>query len=160
MAWLNNVFNFLAGGQYEQSPAPLTSGATGPLLVDRYKRLIVVAAPPGSTISTGENNWYVSNSAGEYQGAVKTTPGTFFWMYGFNRGASDRFLMLFNLSSVPSDGTAPWMTPIPIISLQPFSFEMPRGRNFSTGLVWAVSTTGDTLTKDTGATVHLTTEYL
>lgn len=64
-----------------------------------------------------------------------------------NASGATRYLLLFNTSAVPADGSAPSLIPIPILNGATVSITYPEGgRYLSTGLSWCSSTTQATKT--------------
>jgi hypothetical protein len=59
--------------------------------------------------------------------------------------SADRYLMLFNATSLPANGTAPVRPAVKLSPDQEFALDMP-DVDFTTGLVWALSTSEVTLT--------------
>lgn len=158
MAWLNNVFNFLAGGQYTQAPVAVTTGTTAPLLIDAYGRLVTVSVGAGTPVATGGSSFYDTTVLAP-SGVIKASSGSLYLVVGANESANKRWLMLFNATSLPVNGTAP-VYQFPVPTLAPFSLDLPRGRTFSTGIVWAASSTAATLTVDVATPFWLNAEYV
>ena len=151
MAWIGNIFNFLAGGQYTTSPAPITPGSSGPLLCDQYGRLVVLTSPVGAPVNTGTT--WVDPAIGTpltYQRVVSATAKSLYLAFGMNEGTSDRWFMLFDSSALPSPGAQPTVA-FKVPAGQPFSLEFTRPRAFLNGIAWNISSTAGTLTSDTAA---------
>lgn len=91
---------------------------------------------------------------------IRGKPGKLISVDGFNNAVATRYIMLFNGTAVPANGTVPYVTPIAVSTGANFSFTMPGGRlSFPTGIVWASSTTATSLTITVGADVWLTAAY-
>ena len=155
--WLGTVFNFLAGAQYSSNPTPIADGSTGPLLVDKYGRLVMVAVGPGSAVSSGANTW---RDAGAYanSGVVKASAGTLYLLFGPSGSASKRWLQIFDLAAVPANGVAP-IFEVPVSPGAVANLDLPRGRSFVNGICWAGSTTSGTLTVATDTPFWINAEY-
>ena len=73
-----------------------------------------------------------------------------------NNGASDRWWMLFNATSVPANGT------VPVFAVRVNAgdqLSVPLDYRFATGVTWQASSTSATLTADTSATLGVKLEY-
>lgn len=160
--WMTQVFSFLAGGAYQTAPDPIVVGSSGPMAIDQYGRLIVVPAAMGTAFGVAAPSWY--NEADTYQGIIDTGVGTMHGFFASNEGASKVWLMFFDSATVPADGAEPILPGIPLLladttNVGTASAEFTRGRGYTTGLCWAISSTPDTLTIDNTATVGLAVEY-
>lgn len=93
---------------------------------------------------------------------VKASPGSLLSVYASNINAAIRYLLLHNKASAPAGADVPLMAfPIPAgSSTAPASiildgdFWGAAGFYFSTGLGWAISTTGATFTDSATASEH------
>ena len=157
-AWFGQIFNFLAGGQYNSSPTAITPGSTGPVMVDQYGRLYTAPFVPVAGVSLG-TTWADSGALVNSLN-VKTTPGNLLQVVGFNDTASVVYLHIFNAASLPANGTAP-RTAFKIAANANFSFDLSaRSRSFATGIVLAGSTTSATLTVSTNTPLFIGAEYV
>ena len=142
-AWLNQVFNFLAGAQYATSPSAITPGSSGPLLCDQYARLYTVPFVP--VAGTPHGTLWADSGALVTSLTVKSTPGNVLQLIGYNAGAAG-FIQVHNAVSLPTNGTAPVYT-FPVPAGVAFSLDLSaRPRSFATGIVVVLSSTGPTLT--------------
>lgn len=143
-SWLTNVFNFAVGAQYNPAPTPIGIGSTGPALCDQYGRLQVVAgaALPGVSVGT---SWY-DPAALRNSDVIKASAGNLYQLIAANESPAKRWIMLFDATTVPSLGAIPKMQ-FPVASGSVLSLDLSaRSRVFSTGIVWASSTTVASLT--------------
>lgn len=83
----------------------------------------------------------------EASSVTKSTKGKLWKAYGFHTNASLRYIQFFQASSLPTDGTIPWIS-IPLSQYQTFDLDYTNigGTEFTTGLVWCLSTTAATKT--------------
>lgn len=79
-------------------------------------------------------------------GVLSASSATLVGLYGQNRSASTRYIFLLDAASLPADGALPCAVPIPVSAGGTFSFEPAGGIYGAAGLVWASSSTNDTLT--------------
>jgi len=63
-----------------------------------------------------------------------------------NLNAAARWLMIFNAAALPANGTVPDLLILPLAAGEIKTYAPPAPVYFSTGLVWAMSTTDTTLT--------------
>jgi len=78
-------------------------------------------------------------------GVIQTKPGTMTWVIASNSHATDTFyLLFFNAIAVPGAGTATNMVAIPVLAQTAVFLPVPK--QFTTGIVWACSSTPATLT--------------
>jgi hypothetical protein len=146
-AWINTIFNFLAGGQYNSSPQTIGNGQTGPLQTDQYSRLLTVPAPAIAGVSTGTT---LGASILAPSQAVKTSPGSLYQLNGSNPSANGRWIYVFDLVAVPANGTSPTVVPQYVAPNASFFYDYRLNpRVFATGIVWAISTSGTSFTLDT-----------
>lgn len=78
-------------------------------------------------------------------------------VFGSNEGAAARWLMIFNQSGVPANGTEPRYA-IAVPAGQSFSLSLAEPRFFHNGIVWMVSSTAGSLTLDAAATFRVNAE--
>lgn len=84
------------------------------------------------------------STAYEASRVLSTTPCTLKSVTVTNKAASDRFLMLFDATSLPGDGAVPNFPPVQIPSKATGEYDGPEA--LAVGLVAALSSTEDTLT--------------
>ena len=89
---------------------------------------------------------------------VNTGDTTMVQIFGHNLEAAANFLFIFDLAALPADGATPDISPLPLAAAQPFSLTVPPNL-FTTGLVWANSSTDTTLTVSVGLGANSTTWY-
>jgi hypothetical protein len=153
-SWLTNVLNFIAGVQYQSVPGTISDGANGPMQSDRYGRPVMNIAAYGGDAGT---SWWDSTALG-YQGTAKVGSAKLWQVIATNEGASKRWLMLFDATALPGNGTAPKFQ-LPMSSGQIMSLPPACPRTFATGIFWAVSSTAGTLTLDNTATFFVNVEF-
>lgn len=102
--------------------------------------------PPWGRRTAQDSEWISSEKAENFHlvsnGAVRV-----FQLYVTNvNGANTMFLQIFDSPKIPQAGDDPLdVLPLPIAGAAGWAFG-ERGRVFKNGFVWAVSTTGATLT--------------
>jgi hypothetical protein len=157
-AWLTNVFNFLAGGQYNASLTPVSSGQSQPLDADAYGRLRTIPGQPVAGVDYGTS--WMDSSALVNSMVVKVGAGNVLQVIGFNDSGSNVYLQLFNATSLPGNGTAPRYS-FKIAANANFSLDLTaRARPFATGIVLAGSTTPATLTVTASPALWMNAEYV
>lgn len=140
MAWLDTIFKFIGHARRNTVTPSVTNGSTSELQCDEQGRLLV-------NTSVANKVWShppTASSAKEASRIVKASSGVLYSFVAYNANASKRWLQFFNSTTVPSNGALPRLVvPIEADGIASGGFEsMP----FATGLVWALSTTEDTLT--------------
>lgn len=100
-----------------------------------------VAPTPTGAASTAPNN--NTTAAAAASAVVKASAGVCYGASGVNPAAATRFIMFFDAVVVPADGA---VTPAFIVQVPAntgWSYDAGTfGRKFTTGIVWAASTTG------------------
>lgn len=76
-----------------------------------------------------------------------------------NEGAAKIWVMLFDSTTLPSNGTSPVLIPIPLYPNQDATWPLRPARQFVDGVYWAASSTAGTLTYASSATVSVTMSY-
>lgn len=126
--------------------------------VDGYAQEVAVSGfIPSITLGNLTN---YTTGALEASAVVKASAGKLFVISGFNTSASDRYIHVFNATSLPADTTIPLFTMIALAG-STFGYTAPNlyGRYFSTGIVIATSSTLATLTVG-AAEMHVDVNYL
>lgn len=73
-------------------------------------------------------------------------------------GITDRCAMLFDATSLPANGTDPvWR--FPVVGSKAAAYAFPRGLEFTTGIVVALSSTWDDLTVTVGLEAYFHAQY-
>ncbi len=150
---IGRLLNLLSRGRYRESAVVLADGETNELALSRDGRLLVSDRDPSAVL--------VSRSPSlESYHRVKVGAGSLLSLTGSTEATDVRWLMLFDSDdNPPADNT----DPLECYRLAPgstFSYEPPSGRlDFSTGLVWAISTAADTLALDAVNTTRLVVAY-
>jgi hypothetical protein len=130
---------------------------------------------PSTTISlsTGINNdlQQYDSQASLNNDVISATPAKLSSLIARNKSSSlTLFLMLFDATAVPvAPGTTPKMMPIPIPPGLPATLDATEqgvgnpgigvDMPFTSGIVWAASTTPDTLTVDTTNSIWVTARF-
>jgi hypothetical protein len=133
--------------------------------------LALFAGPAHAQTTAPTVNWYETSTAGGTENSATIHIGRtlLYSMACFNYDTSNpKVVMLFDAASVPANSTVATMGEIPL-SAAPGSAQPSQnsitiaqgGLPFWTGLTFAVSTTGKTLTVDTttGGNVHCVASY-
>jgi hypothetical protein len=154
-SWTDLVHKFLGHGKYNATLPTYNDGQAAEVQTDSRGRIITVSATP--TNSTVGTTWSDEISAGAQAKLVTATANKSF-VGGFwtNTEPVSGYVMLFNLAStgsLSSGVTEPFMAPIPIAANGFVAVSLPRARVFSTGIVWAISSTPDVYTSSTAAAV-------
>lgn len=111
--------------------------------------------------------WTVNGAQGGIPVIAGTVTGantiTLLRLWGYNYGVQPGYLMLFDTSTVitPANGTAPTYV-VGYVPVQgTFSLDVETtGLPFSQGCTYVMSSTGDTLTTQPGATINVSAEFL
>ena len=104
--------------------------------------------------------WYDTGGSAEDSAIIATTTATLYMLRVLINTENDRYLMIFNNTSLPANGTAPdHRAFVPGLGEAMESLG-PYGRKFSTGMVVALSSTRDTLTVTTGSEGFFHVGYL
>lgn len=88
----------------------------------------------------------VSSSAYEKSHVVSNAPCTLVSWGVTNKGVSDLWLLVFDATALPANGTVPSRRPIPVPAGYPGGDERARGTSLAVGCVLALSTTSSSLT--------------
>lgn len=107
-----------------------------------------VVATKYAAESTTSDYSEVASTAAEASKVVKASAGRLYSVSVSNANAATRYLMVFNATSLPGNGTVPVFTPIKVSTGdqgQAAFFDI-NGKYFSTGIVVAMSSTQNTLT--------------
>ena len=90
---------------------------------------------------------YFSSGALAASGVISAIRSYLFSIQGYNNNAGAQWIMLFNSTAVPADGTAPVMFPLRVQGQSNFILDLDMiGRFFATGIAWSNSTTVSTKT--------------
>lgn len=135
MAWLDEILRFVA---HARRP----DGSLDECRLDGDGNLrVAIATEPLEPV------WDDSPSFAA-QRVVKAAGGTLFHLSGYSE--SNGYLHVFDAAALPANGTAPTLAPVLLWAGWSVTLPLPpRGRVFKIGIVWAVSSTADTLTLDT-----------
>lgn len=134
MAWLDEILQFVAHGRKPD-------GSLAECRLDGDGSLRVTLASEAIEPAWDDSPGFVAHRV------VKTTPCTLLHLSGYSE--SNGFLHVFDAAALPPNGTKPSHAPVLIWSWWQIALPLPsRGRPFKTGLVWAVSTTAESLTLD------------
>jgi len=152
-------------GQFFTVPAPLQEGQPCYPLVDINRRLIVSVAA-GSLVGSGlavQVRQLPVDLARHVQGPANTGviangQATLWFIYANSTVNQNRWLHLFDAAAVPIDGSTPLeILQIPTRNNGGAFLEFPM--HFTTGVIWAASTTMDTLTISAGTPLVVRARY-
>jgi hypothetical protein len=149
MSWPDTIFKWLAYGEYNLTLPTTTTGNPQRLQCDKNGRLLIAKQSDTS---------YVRSTSLENSHVVKTSAGTLYELHGFNDGSVTLYLMLFNTTSVPANGTAP-LERFRIPAGGSIAYSPGQPISLGTGIVWAASTTPNTLTIDTASKSYVSVAY-
>ncbi len=141
--FFQSVFNFLSHGRFNTTLPTVASGATSELQCDANGRLIVNVGASVDPGATGARSRYATDAAGTVGEIIATQAKDLVEIMGQNMSANARFFQVFNRTDSPSAGAEPVIT-YRVEANGFFSFgyqSLPIA--FSTGIVWAVSTSHD-----------------
>lgn len=154
MGWEKAIFNWLGSGRYNPTPPTLSPGALGEFQLDANGSLKVRFADP-------RVQWADPTSLAS-SGIIKTSAGTLYQMFGSNEGYTTTWVQIFDAAAIPNGdgegGPVPLFT-IPVEPSATFSLELPRGRAFANGIVWAASQAPASLSFDPYAQVWVNAEF-
>lgn len=163
MSWTDTVHKFLAHLTYNATLPTYTDGQTAEAQSDSRGRLIVsVGAATVPTSTTAGTTWSDTLAADDKGTIVGSAKSLLFAQFQSTHG-SPGWIQLFNLAahaSLSSGVTVPTMVPIPIAANGTVNIDLPRGRAFSAGIVWAFSSTPLVYTADAAATIVVSAEYI
>lgn len=134
MAWLDEILQFVAHGRKPD-------GSLAECRLDNDGNLRVAVSG-----EVGDAPWDDSPGFAAHR-VVKASPGTLLFLSCF--AESSGYLHVFDNKALPPNGTKPTLAPMPLWWGWSMTLPLPaRGRAFKNGLVWAVSSTAETLTLD------------
>jgi hypothetical protein len=106
------------------------------------------------------------SQAGMNSRAVYPNPCTFLRAFATNTSGSNLYLMVFDATSLPTNGTAPRIRPVLVAANSQATLDISLlqalglyGLMLNTGLVWAASTTAGTLTADGTNSMWVTAQF-
>ncbi len=136
----------------------LVDAATGKPAASSVSGEITATIAPGSDGQTLRATWWVAQSGAE--GLAARGQQRVLTLDGYNGGASNAWIMVFDGLVRPADGTPPVMARP--AAPYPRSFRLRRfdTRGFIRGVYWAASSTPLLLTFDPSATLRVDTELL
>lgn len=146
------IFQWMGFARYNTSPQVTANGQPQELQSDVNGNLLVNVASYGGASPA---SW--TDTVNTYQQVVKNAAGKLYSMSGSNEGTTKRWIQIFDAVAVPSNGAVPKMQ-LAVFAGGTFSIDLPRGRAFSSGIVWAISSTTASLTIDNAATFFVNAE--
>lgn len=134
MAWLDEILQFVAHGRKPD-------GSLSECRLDTDGNLRVTIAAESIEPAWDDSPGLVASRV------VKASPCMLLHLSGYSE--SSGYLHIFDATALPANGTKPTIAPIAIWWGWTLTAPLPpRGRVFKNGIVWAVSTTAETLTLD------------
>lgn len=133
---------FILGVQSLTRTARSADGDYTPVAVDAAGAAFTAVVPEANSA------WACTNygAMAAASGVIKASPGKLYGVTLTNDNAAARYIQFFNLTAVPANATVPMFTiKLGIGAVTQLDFSM-MGKYFSTGICWANSTTGATLT--------------
>jgi hypothetical protein len=156
-----DLIAFLMKGRYNASPDPIDDGQVGEVQLDANGAIKVNVT--SGTVSAGEpadaSVAQVTDLA--YGQVVKASAGKLIEIVGFNNSASDRYLIICNSTTIPTDTTATTSSTYKVFLVPggaPFSYSPPRPLVLGTGISWVCSSTRATVTRATD--MYAVAQYL
>ena len=163
MAWTDTVHLFKGHGVYNATLPTKTDGQTEALQLDSRGRLIVSVGADTVLTSTTAGTTWVDQLTATHKNAIVASSKALLFAQFQSTYATGGWIQLFNLAahaSLSTGVTVPTMVPIPIAAYGTVNIELPRGRAFSSGIVWAYSSTALVWTEVAAATVVVSAEYV
>jgi hypothetical protein len=134
MAWIDEILRFVAHGRKPD-------GSLDECRLDGDGNLRVTLASDAVAPAWDDSPGFVASRV------VKATTTTLLYLGGL--GDSEGYLLVFDANALPPNGTKPTLAPLPSGVGVPLQLPLPpRGRVFKYGVVWAVSSTAESLTLD------------
>jgi hypothetical protein len=134
------VFENIVGGQTVEATAVTLVNASG----------VPVSGSSGLTVTpalgAGASALRVNSTVFESGKVIKNSAGTLISLQGYTNSSTDQYLLFFDSTTVPANGTTPvWF--VPIVANSYFAIEVPlTGIPFTTGISVSNSTTIPTKT--------------
>lgn len=161
--WTDLVHKFLGHAKYNATLPTYTDGQTAEMQADSRGRLrTVLESITGVATSTTAGTTWVDSYTADDSGTISASPKALLGAYFTSTYAASGFIQLHNLAahgSLSSGATVPLFS-IPIDANGFAAIDLPRGRAFSTGIVWAFSSTANVYTAVAAATVVGSAEYI
>lgn len=148
MSLLDRIFPWLGHGRYQASPPTLVDQAVAAFRLDALGRLLVTFEGEAAIA------WTQVSSTGTYA-VVRSSAGIVGGLYAASLVEDDTYLQLFNLAAGPPAGGATPAHVFPLVAGGVVSIEVLAGLSFSTGCVWAISSTPTTYTAVGGSPAHV-----
>jgi hypothetical protein len=148
---ITQLLNLLFWGQYRGTQAPLKDGEVAAARLTRDGAWLVSGQDDAAVLRATTTAFAASK-------VVKTSAGALRCIEGTYKGTDDVYLMLFDATSLPANGTAPIAGQQYLLTKGPFTLAPFSPLAFETGLVVALSTTPDTLAI-AGTHLNLTAYY-
>lgn len=163
--FIDLVHKWLGHGQYNATLPTATDGLVVPAQCDSRGRLIVaLGADTGVATETSTGTTWVHLHAPDDKALVTATANKGLCFFYFQSTyASAGFMQFHNLAatgSLVSTTSVPHIASIAIPANGLVSFAFPRARMFSTGIVWAFSSTANVYTEVAAATVCASVEIV
>lgn len=161
VSWTSTIFKWLAHARYNLTPSTAADNGVHELQCDSKGALHVRIQAEGPESGTsGASSWSPpATNAYEYRRAVKASAGILRHIEGFNNGASTRYFQVFDSPTEPSANTVPKLC-FSVAANTNFSWDLARGRSFTTGIYVGVSTDGTGYVVDAAATFFFVAEYV
>lgn len=161
MAWTDTVHKFLGHGKYNATLPTYSDGQTAEAQCDSRGRVLVTlasdaSAPPTST-SAGTTWGKTTGLTATHRELITATDSKgLLYLRLRSTYASAGYIQLHDLNAVAdlvSATSVPIGPSFDIASNGTVEIEYPRARMFTSGIVWAFSTTPNVYTQDASATV-------
>jgi len=134
MAWLDEILQFVAHGRKPD-------GSLSECRLDAEGNVRVALASDSIEPAWDDSPGFVP------QRVVRASPSTLLFLSCF--AESSGYLHVFDAKELPANGTKPTLAPMQLWWGWSTTLPLPvRGRAFKNGIVWAVSSTAETLTLD------------
>jgi hypothetical protein len=167
MSWTDTVHKFLAHLSYNTTLPTYTDGQTAEAQSDSRGRLIVsvgaTSGAPPTSVTAGTTWVDTASMTPSYRGLISASASSLLFAQFQSTYGIGGYIQLHNLAaagSLSSGVTVPTMVPIPIAAYGTVNIELPRGRYFSTGIVWSYSLTPYVYTTDSSATIVCSAEIV
>ena len=160
VSWTQTIFKWLAHARYNLTPSTAADNGVHELQCDSkgavHVRVVGEGAEPGTV---GSSSWTRTTSAIDRL-SVKTASGKLLHVEGCNSSGSPFYIQVHDTPGTPTNGAIPVLSFAVPASGGVFSWDLPRGRSFTTGIHIIASTTMATLTIDASAAFFMAAEFV
>lgn len=153
MGWTDTLFPWLGHGRYNAAAPLLADGQPAEMQLDAAGRLRVVVEDGAAAAGTPARVLPTETASG---GVLASSGKKLLEILGHSQDDEPQYLMLFEANGVPADGATPkqvFRVPASSPCVSFTFYEAPV--SYAYGIAWAVSSTGDVLTRASSASFWL-----